>query len=450
MAEIGLAASIVGLLTLAGQVTAISYKYFKGVENASRDVKELTNELASLSGILAALQTCLSMDGTLEFSAEDDGQNLRQTIETSLQQCASVMEELRSKLEIKPTNKRNFTKATAEIFRSLMWPLKEKETKEYVKKLDRFKVTFTLAISVESRATSTVISNKLTRIEKTITDVAISQDANDKAQEDTKKEKILNWISLLDHRSNHRQASESKTADTGQWFLKRREFQSWLDGADEAFRRLWLHGIPGAGKTILISTVIDHLKSSFIRNKRYGLAYFYFDFRDSLKQDTSGFLASITCQLLRLQPLSDEVIATYNRYNHEQPTLSDLKDLFGKAISALDKVYLVVDAMDECKHWNDLYDLVSLVSSKNYNVQFLASSRKEKHIEAVLRPGGFSCMAMEDEFVGEDITLHVRNIIAKDPIRRFRPSLKDEICAKLIVLSKGSYVLMNVCRPESS
>ena len=442
MAEvIGLAASIAGVITLSAQVTALSYKYLNGVKNASKDINRLINELTSLSGILMALQAGASTNWTTRFSDQNSSDSSTHSIETLIPECTSLIEELQMKLEIKPTSKQDPTKAIVGVFRSLLWPVKEKETNEYVQKLERLKTLFTLAISVENLTTSTHVASKLPELERTIAKVATSQDA-------TKKEQVLNWISCLDPTTNHQQASKLKTPATGQWLLDNREFQAWVQGQDGTSGRLWLHGMLGSGKSILISTVINYLKNIVTQHRHYGLAYFYFDFRENLKQDSIQFLASIVCQLLRSQPLLKEAEAVYDRHHQHQITASHLKILFIEATSMLDKVYIVVDALDECKQWDDLQDFILLGAPKDCKLHFLASSRKENYIEEALRPAGFSCIAMEEKYVDGDIALHVREVIANGRKKRFQAfscDLKDYLCTELIARSKGSYAFIRIC-----
>ena len=439
MAEvIGLAASIAGVITLSAQVTALSYKYLNGVKNASKDINRLINELTSLSGILMALQAGASTNWTTRFSDQNSSHSSTYSIETLIPECTSLIEELRMKLEIKPTSKQDPTKATVGVFRSLMWPVKEKETIEYVQKLERLKTLLTLAISMENLTTSTHVASKLPDLERTIAKVATSQDT-------TKKQRVLSWISCLDPTLNHQQTSKLKTTGTGQWLFDNREFQAWAQGENETPGHLWLHGTLGSGKSILISMVIDYLKGIITKQRHSGLAYFYFDFQDNHSQDGVRFLGSIVCQLLRSQPLLGKAEVLYDTCYPEKIRSSDLKNLFIEATCTFETVYIVVDAMDECKQWNDLHDFISLITSMGRKVQFLASSRKERYIEEILRPAGFFNIALEEKLVDNDIALHVKETVTKIIGKRFHrisPTQRDEICREmcmeLTARSKGS------------
>ncbi|KAH7255143.1 uncharacterized protein BKA55DRAFT_563482 [Fusarium redolens] len=52
--------------------------------------------------------------------------------------------------------------------------------------------------------------------------------------------------------------SEAVCNGTGKWLFRDPSFQNWLAGKEKAKPILWLRGIPGAGKTLLASSVIKH------------------------------------------------------------------------------------------------------------------------------------------------------------------------------------------------
>ena len=65
---------------------------------------------------------------------------------------------------------------------------------------------------------------------------------------DTDVKELRSWLSATDSTSNHHRAREQRQADTGLWFVHGEDFAHWKD--DQA-SFLWLHGIPGCGKTVL-------------------------------------------------------------------------------------------------------------------------------------------------------------------------------------------------------
>lgn len=64
MAEaVGLGASIVALIQLTAQLTAVSYKYISGVKQARDEIRNLASEMQSLSIVFANLEVCMQ-DGS--------------------------------------------------------------------------------------------------------------------------------------------------------------------------------------------------------------------------------------------------------------------------------------------------------------------------------------------------------------------------------------------------
>jgi len=150
---------------------------------------------------------------------------------------------------------------------------------------------------------------------------------------------------------------------------------------------LWLHGMAGAGKTVLCSTVIEDLKSqvSQCQDDNVRLAYFYFDFRDSRKQSVEDLFCSLLRQLVSdSASLPSSVTQLYEEYadkNH-RPKLSELYSTLQHTVALCDRVYLVLDALDEAADRESLLDtLLEFMEATNRRVNILFSSRQEKDIE---------------------------------------------------------------------
>ncbi|KAM7197300.1 hypothetical protein V8F33_005728 [Rhypophila sp. PSN 637] len=79
--------------------------------------------------------------------------------------------------------------------------------------------------------------------------------------------KILRAISNIQYSSHHKSARKGRLQGSGQWLLQKPEYRAWRE--DSASAVLWLHGIPGSGKTKLASLIIDDLQN------RENLAFFY-------------------------------------------------------------------------------------------------------------------------------------------------------------------------------
>jgi len=60
---------------------------------------------------------------------------------------------------------------------------------------------------------------------------------------------ILEWLSTLPYKKYHNQAQKNILQGTGAWFLKNKQLLEWRVSSSSSI--LWLHGIPGSGKTKL-------------------------------------------------------------------------------------------------------------------------------------------------------------------------------------------------------
>lgn len=93
---------------------------------------------------------------------------------------------------------------------------------------------------------------------------------------------------------------------------------------------LWLYGIPGCGKTILSSTIIQDLFQHCVDDPGKVVAYFYFDFNDLEKQIPELMVKSLICQFsqkcVRI-PASLETLFTSCEYGQRYPSLDSLLDV---------------------------------------------------------------------------------------------------------------------------
>ena len=126
-------------------------------------------------------------------------------------------------------------------------------------------------------------------------------------------------------------------------------------------------------------------------------AYFYFDFRDSKKQEATGLLTSIVTQLsAKSDACHNTLFSLYSNYDAgslrpgDDALLSCLETMLkteGRPI-----VYIIIDGVDECpndsgvnspREW--VLDLMNkLVELHLPNVRICATSRPEADIRAVL------------------------------------------------------------------
>lgn len=136
MAEaLGLVASIIAVLQLAGKVTSLGYEYINGVRWGFKDIGDLLNELGSLSKVLLTLKdyadTNLQSPALQQLNARDG----------PLRGCTVDLRKLQARLQPKAGIKRKID--------ILTWPFREHEMMECIARIERHKTLFILAITAD-------------------------------------------------------------------------------------------------------------------------------------------------------------------------------------------------------------------------------------------------------------------------------------------------------------
>ena len=110
-----------------------------------------------------------------------------------------------------------------------------------------------------------------------------------------KKQEVLQWLSPLDFRSKQLDTSSRRIPCTGEWLLAEENCKFWVDGSGTSC--LFCPGIPGAGKTILTSLVINHLESRIAAIKPI-VAFVFFDYKEQGRQMVKAILRSLLRQVI--------------------------------------------------------------------------------------------------------------------------------------------------------
>ncbi|KAJ7576596.1 hypothetical protein C8J56DRAFT_870409 [Mycena floridula] len=165
-----------------------------------------------------------------------------------------------------------------------------------------------------------------------------------------KRKEFLVWISKLDFEATQIKTFAKHAPGTGDWFFKKPEFVDWRDGKTKF---LWSPGIPGAGKTILSSIIIDHLQSFSMPD--LAVLYIYCDYTRQSDQTPTQLLGSLLKQLVQHQSsISDHILDLYNSYSSRRafPTSAELLTALHTEASFYHRVYIIVDALDESSETN--------------------------------------------------------------------------------------------------
>jgi hypothetical protein len=207
--------------------------------------------------------------------------------------------------------------------------------------------------------------------------------------------------------------------------------------------------------SIASSTIIQDIERISAAGLAY-LAYYFFDFKDTRKQDARGFLASILVQLCGQSTSFCKILHelfSEHQCGSKQPSDSTLKQYLEKILKVSRKfpLYVVVDALDECPDTSGLQSsrekvlvlIQELVGLNLPNLRLCITSRPEVDIRNVLEPltTTSSRVSLHDEDgQKEDIADYIRFIVYSDKkIMRWREKDKELVVETLSDRAHGMY-----------
>ncbi|KAJ9220414.1 hypothetical protein DTO169C6_7303 [Paecilomyces variotii] len=242
---------------------------------------------------------------------------------------------------------------------------------------------------------------------------------------------------------NHNAARAKHEPTTGDWLINSNSFKLWISGKSKL---TWLHGIPGSGKTVLCSTVIDYVQSlcKTQTGSESAYVYYYFDFNDRQRETLDCFLRSALAQLSRqVETIPTEVKRLFDSATKqaEEPTTEKLATALYELLGRFKKTYIIVDALDECCEQDDMIDLMStLRGSHELVANVFVTSRRERLIEDRLTSLTDLSVSLDNPEVSSDIQTLVNNVLASDPKLKRRPTLlKEEIRRALVQGANGMF-----------
>ncbi|CAI6339356.1 unnamed protein product [Periconia digitata] len=234
---------------------------------------------------------------------------------------------------------------------------------------------------------------------------------------DDELERIRRWLSAPDPSSNYQRALKQRQESTGLWFLENDQYVEWKTTAASF---VWLHGIPGCGKTVLLSTVLENVLNYCGNDTEYVVVYFFFDFKDVQKQNTKLMVQSLIWQLLQRCTETPTSITTFFssfEIGKQELPLGALLEVLHKIIQEFPRIYIVLDALDECSDRVELLGVLDDISTWQLkNLHILLTSRRERDIEAVLNTfvDQQNIVCLQSELVDKDIERYVQQRLLDD------------------------------------
>ena len=255
---------------------------------------------------------------------------------------------------------------------------------------------------------------------------------------------ILDWLTPIDYVPQQSDFINRRQAGTGEWLLDSPEFHTWLNMERQT---LFCQGIPGTGKTILTSIVVDDICNRFHNDNTTGITYVYFNFRRRDEQTAEDLLASLLKQLAQGQSLlPDNVRSLYDKHKDKKtrPLFDEVTKVLQSVAATYSRLFIVVDALDECQisdgcRTRFLTAIFNLQAK--YGANIFATSRIIPEITEKFQ----GSISLEIRASEQDVRKYVNGQISHLPsFVRCNPDLQEKIKSGIVKAVDGMYVVSYV------
>lgn len=253
---------------------------------------------------------------------------------------------------------------------------------------------------------------------------------------------ILEWLTPINYGPQQSDFLSRRQPGSGQWLLDSNEYQTWLKNSHQT---LFCPGIPGAGKTILTSVVVNELFEQFQRDPDAGIAYIYCNFKRWDEQKAEHLLASLLKQFVQERSsLPDSVRALYEQHSKKQtrPSMDQISEALHSILALYSRTFIIVDALDECQALDGCRDkflsvIFSLQSECGANI--FATSRFFPDITAKFKEG----LSIEIRATVNDVGRYLESRMSQLPVLKYATDsvqLQEEIKSGVLKAVDGMCV----------
>lgn len=187
------------------------------------------------------------------------------------------------------------------------------------------------------------------------------------------------------------------------------------------------------------SVIVDYLKQS-TREGGVGIGYVYCIY-NAVDQTATNLMASLFQQLVRQQSgLSEDVTSLYSQHSRDgtRPSLLEYTKLLQAHIQRFSRVFIVVDALDECSENDDVRHLfLDQLRYLSPNISLLVTSRHIPSLDRALEDATTLEIRANDEDLRTYLQARIEDQALMSSHCKEDPSLKDAVISNIIDKANG-------------
>ncbi|KAG4267356.1 hypothetical protein FPRO04_12980 [Fusarium proliferatum] len=331
---LSIGASVLAFIGLADRIIHTCKYCIEAVEDAPKDIQMVLGEATSLRAII---------DSIGESSATSLVPNLHEQ-NGPIKSCHSCLASIEALLpdtmgQYKTGKRRKLTLV------DLAWPLKQSKVRKLLAEISHHKATLLLAMSGDMSRDLKEIKTGIERLQGTISE--------------SEARETIRWLERTNPSSLHNIAFSKHEPLTTAWVNNSSQWKAWVSSASET-RLIWIHGLPGAGKTVLASYVIEELEKLCEPANGSVCSYYYCHYSHN-QGETVPLMSWVIAHICR----QINWIPTELKRLHDhgcEPTIVDLGVVLEVILQRLDILYIVIDAVDESTPREELLSLIETMT----------------------------------------------------------------------------------------
>ncbi|EPS41227.1 hypothetical protein H072_4849 [Dactylellina haptotyla CBS 200.50] len=243
------------------------------------------------------------------------------------------------------------------------------------------------------------------------------------------------------------------------WILYHPHYVSWKDGSEIGL--LWIKGGAGKGKTMMVIGLIDILASQHLNDSSIAVTYFFCQNANLELNTLESIIKGLILQLIKHDKGLNEILlrhwnAKKECFDQDVESWKVLWDLFLEMLyqCKFSKVYVVVDALDECSGVGMAGLLKRLVRTgldRPSKLKWLLTSRPLPSAETELLTGSDQVLVsleINSEHVSNAVKSYIKaKVIELDHRHTYGSTLRQQIQDILMAKAKGTYLWVSlVCK----